>query len=73
MGVENLREEVLTAMENKPKWSRKGQFVFNYINERYGSVARIAQFKYGIDCFYRDDKIDEFIDCCINILKSKLC
>jgi hypothetical protein len=27
-------------------------------------VARYVQFIEGIDCFYRDDKIDQFIDKC---------
>ena len=58
-----LKAEVFKAMENKPKEWRKGQFVFNYIDEKY-NVARIAQFKHGIDCFYRDDLIDDFINCC---------
>ena len=59
-----LKVEVLKAMENKPKEWRKGQFVFNYIDEHYAPVARQVQFKDGIDCFYRDDMIDQFIDAC---------
>ena len=59
-----LKVEVLKAMENKPKEWRNGQFVFNYINEHYAPVARQVQFKDGIDCFYRDDMIDQFIDAC---------
>ena len=59
-----LKVEVLKAMEDKPKEWRKGQFVFNYIDEHYAPVARQVQFKDGIDCFYRDDMIDQFIDAC---------
>lgn len=59
-----LKIEVLKAMENKPKEWRKGQFVFNYIDEHYAPVARQVQFRDGIDCFYRDDMIDQFIDAC---------
>lgn len=59
-----LKVEVLKAMENKPKEWRKGQFVFNYIDEHYAPVARQVQFRDGIDCFYRDDMIDQFIDAC---------
>jgi hypothetical protein len=44
-----------------PKNWRKGQFVFNRIDELF-KVARIVQFKDGIDCFYLDSKIDEFIN-----------
>jgi hypothetical protein len=59
-----LKVEVLKAMENKPKEWRNGQFVFNYIDEHYAAVARQVQFRDGIDCFYRDDMIDQFIDAC---------
>lgn len=59
-----LKVEVLKAMENKPKEWRKGQFVFNYIDEHYAPVARQVQFRDGIDCFHRDDMIDQFIDAC---------
>lgn len=59
-----LKAEVLEAMENKPKEWRKGQFVFNYIDEKYAPVARQVQFIDKVDCFYRDDMIDDFIDVC---------
>jgi hypothetical protein len=51
----------------KPKSWREGQFVFNVVDSLYG-VARIAQFEYGVDCFYNDDKIDEFLEVCAKIL-----
>ena len=57
---EDFKAEVLTAMLDKPKEWRKGQFVFNYIDAVYG-VARNVQFIDGVDCFYDDSKIDEFI------------
>ena len=63
----HLRTEVMAAMENKPKQWRNGQFVFNYIDEKYG-VARIAQFERNVDCFYDDNKIEEFIKTCAEIL-----
>jgi hypothetical protein len=59
-----LKVEVLKAMRNKPKEWRNGQFVFNYIDENYAPIARQVQFLDGIDCFYRDDMIDDFIDAC---------
>ena len=46
---------------------RKGQCVFNYVDEKYG-VARIVQFEKGIDCFYDDSVIDEFLDACYDVL-----
>jgi len=55
-------EEVLgMAYANKPKDIRKGQAVFNYIEEAYGEVAREVQFIDDIDCFYNDDYILPFI------------
>jgi hypothetical protein len=44
-----------------PNW-REGQFVFNRVEELFGNVARQVQFKDGVDCFYNDDMIDNFID-----------
>lgn len=58
--IQDLKKEVMDAMESKPKEWRRGQFVFNYIDETYG-VARAVQFEDGIDCFYNDDAIDDFI------------
>ena len=63
MDLNEFRADILTAMKDKPKEWRDGQFVFNYINEVYG-VARYVQFIEGIDCFYNDEKIDQFIDKC---------
>lgn len=69
--LEDFREEVLTAMVNKPKDWRDGQFVFNYINDNY-LVARYVQFINGVDCFYDDENIDAFIVRCYeNIMKAE--
>lgn len=57
---EEFRNDIFNNMENKPNWSRKGQFVFNYIDAVYG-VARYVQFVEGVDCFYNDNIIDDFI------------
>ena len=54
----------------KPKAWREGQFVFNTIDRIYG-VAREAQFEYHVDCFFRDDKIDDFLDVCAKILTDR--
>lgn len=56
----DFRDEVLTAMENKPKDWRDGQFVFNYIDKKY-RVARFVQLMEGVDCFYNDGAIEDFI------------
>jgi hypothetical protein len=67
MTYKELKEEIEQALINKPSWSRNGQFVFNYIDEKY-NVAREAQFVHHIDCFYVDDYIDSFIAKCAEIL-----
>lgn len=66
---EVFRNEVLTAMNSKPKNWRDGQFVFNYIDEKYG-VARSVQFIDGVDCFYVDSKIEEFISRSYEYIKN---
>ena len=65
-----LKLEVMKAMLHKPKEWRDGQFVFNYIDKVY-NVARYVQFKDGVDCFHRDDKINEFIEKCVNQINKQ--
>ena len=49
-----------------PKSWRKGQTVFNTIEDLYGNVAREVQLIDGVDCFYddREETINLFIDKC---------
>lgn len=70
MEFQEFKDDILSKMADRPKWSRKGQFVFNYIEETYGDVARYVQFIEHIDCFYNDEKIDSFIDACYKALKK---
>lgn len=61
MTMEDFFEDVMTALENKPENCQEGQFIYNYIQKEYGvanSVRRID----GVDCFYDNSKIEEFID-----------
>lgn len=53
--------EVMNFVSNRPKAWRPGQAVFNYIEQFYG-VARYVQFEKGIDCFYDNSKINDFIN-----------
>ena len=64
--IEELKKEISTA--KFPENWRKGQSVFNYIGYVYGGVARIIQLKYGIDCFYKDDNIDDFLNKAVEII-----
>ena len=63
--VEELKKEI-SEIEFPKNW-RKGQSVFNYIDAIYG-VARNIQFEYGIDCFYNDDNIDDFLDKAVELI-----
>lgn len=60
-----LKEEVYGAIKRKPINWRKGQFIFNYIEVNYGpEISRAVQSEDGVDCFYDDDYIDKFLECC---------
>ena len=63
--VEELKKEI-SKIEFPKNW-RKGQSIFNYIDNVYG-IARTIQFKWGIDCFYNDNNIDEFLNKAVEII-----
>lgn len=65
---EEFKKEISDALENKPKKWRKGQFIFNYIDEKY-RIARTVQFIHHIDCFYNDNEIDDFIKKSYDLIK----
>ena len=64
-------EEFKSSIYNveKPSHWREGKFVFNTIDSLY-VVARTVQFNDGIDCFYDDSKINQFIIACYNKLNK---
>lgn len=71
------KEELLSKIKpsKRPEHLRKGQYIFNWIDEHYQipkqfnfkncSIARQVQFIDKIDCFHDDSKIDEFLDACL--------
>lgn len=61
MTYEEFRGDVFKNIKDLPDNWRKGQKVFNYIESKY-KIARKVQFSCGIDCFYRDDLIDNFLE-----------
>ncbi len=61
MKFEEFKEEIFNNLENLPEDWRKGQKIFNYVDFAYGDLARHIQFEHGVDCFYRDDLIDDFL------------
>lgn len=75
MTKEEFVSEVLEASgKHRKKYPclRKGQSIFNYVDENYGPVARQVQFEDGVDCFYIDEKIDAFLDACWNRINVSL-
>lgn len=69
--LEEFRDDVLTAMKNKPESLRDGQFVLNYINEKYGGVS-LNNYISLVDCYYNDKNIDAFINECFYYLTTKI-
>lgn len=67
MTVDELKEEIFA--NEFPKGWRKGQSVFNYIDQVYG-LARYIQFEKGVDCFYNDNKIDAFLKEAVDIINN---
>ena len=53
-----------------PAW-RFGQSVFNTVDE-YVGVARTVQFKKGVDCFFKDDMVQAFLDKCWEVAEPTL-
>ena len=64
---EEYRGDIIKNIKDLPDNWRKGQKVFNYIESKY-KIARKVQFDYGVDCFYRDDLIDKFIETSYKLL-----
>lgn len=61
MTYEEFKADVFENMKaNKPKEWRDGQFIFNFIDSEFG-IAREVQFNDCIDCFYNNDKIEQFL------------
>lgn len=71
------REDILRGagiLRKEQPCLRKGQAIFNYVDthpELFGNAARISQFNYGIDCFYKDDQIDAFINQILDIVNNE--
>lgn len=48
---------------------REGQAIFNATEDLF-NVARFAQFKLDVDCFYNNELIDKFLDACWDIYST---
>lgn len=71
MSFDEFRSEILEAAEVavKEKGWRRGQAVFNYVADVF-CVARETQFRDGVDCFFNDDLIEDFIILCYKHLRE---
>ena len=52
--------DVLSLVDECPRSWRRGQSVFNVVDAKYG-VARTVQFIDGVDCFYDNEQIEQFL------------
>ena len=71
MTYEEFKADILSRIKRRPKFIRKGQAVFNLVDSDYG-VARAVQFRDGIDCYHRDDLIEEFLKASWKRIKPNL-
>ena len=65
---DHVKQIAKSIIEDSP-YIRYGQAIFNYVDEKYG-VARISQFDYGIDCFYDDTRVEQFLDKSYELIKA---
>ena len=70
MTFKELLEEIDVALLDREPYIREGQFVFNYIERKYGSVAREVMEIDGVDSFYIDRDIEKFLNCVHKRLNS---
>lgn len=67
---DQFRAEVFALVEECPRTWRRGQSVFNVVDANWG-VARAVQFQDGIDCFYDDEKISDFLEAAFKRIQEK--
>lgn len=60
LDFDEYKQLINDEIVNYPSTWREGQKVFNAIDSLF-NVARKTQFEKGVDCFYDDNNIDDFI------------
>lgn len=60
---------ILIASKLAPESWRKGQAVFNYIDEFF-SLSRHIQFNKHVDCFYDDSQVERFLSETYKLIRS---
>lgn len=72
MTYEEFKKYIMAEVKKYRKpFIRKGQAVFNIVDSHFG-VARSVQFQDGIDCFHRDDRIEDFLQAAWNRIEPNL-
>lgn len=66
---EFIDTSILIASKLAPEQYRKGQAVFNYIDEFFG-LARHLQFNCHVDCFYDDSQVERFLSETYKLIRS---
>ena len=59
------------SLKYRKPFIRKGQAVFNIVDSHFG-VARVVQFKDGIDCFHLDQNIEAFLQAAWKYIEPNL-
>ena len=57
-----LKSKVMEGSKNRPSFYRKGQYVYNTVYLHLGRLEPTIK-AFGdssVDCYYRDDKIEDF-------------
>ena len=60
LDFDEYKQLIDNEIANYPSTWREGQKVFNAIDSLF-NIARKTQFEKGVDCFYDDNNIDDFI------------
>lgn len=61
MTFEEFNGKIKKDIKSLPDNWRYGQKVFNYIDANFIHIAREVQMIDGVDCFYDDSAVDNFI------------
>lgn len=63
-----FEKETLDATEAFPTHWRFGQKIFNYIDLAYPGLGRHLQMGCGVDCFYNDNIVSEFLKTAYDVI-----
>jgi hypothetical protein len=60
---DDFRQKILNLSEYRPKYLRKGQYIYSYCAGKYTEYVKHLYNNVGddVDCFYKDENIDKFL------------